>query len=147
MLNSSATTVFNTSSSEETLYTYTVPASQLVSDKDQLVANITGQAGAAGGTRQVKLKFGGTTIFDSGTYADATGSYFDIKCKIVRTGAATQKVIVTWRSNNAAVPYLMTYTDTTITLSSTAVFELTGQSGATTQIGFQMGDISYLPHE
>lgn len=147
ILNSSVTITGNVGAGEDVLYTYTVPAGQLASDKDQLISSVTGRIGASGNTKQFRLKFGASTIFDSGALSDVTGSYFNLEIQIYRTGAATQRCIVTWASDNSALDRKFTYTDTTETLSGTIVFQLTGEATATNEALFQMGDISYRAHE
>jgi len=147
VLNSNITTTGNVGTGEDVLYTYTVPAGQLTSDKDQLVANFSGRIGASGANKTIKIKFGGEILFNTGAVADASGSDWTAEVRVYRTGAATQKAIVKFQSTNAAITSTVDYTTPAQTLSGTVVFEVTGEATSNNEVLFEMGEVSYLPHE
>ncbi len=149
ILNSSVTTTGNVGTGEDVIFTYTVPAGQLASDKDQIVATFTGELAGSANNKNIKIKFGSTTLFESTSVADGSGSDWSAEVQIFRTGATTQKAIVRFTSNNTAINTLQrcTYSTPAETLSGTVVLSVTGEATANDEVLFHMGDVSYRPHE
>ena len=147
VLTSSVTTVGNVTTGEDVLFTYTIPAGQLASNKDAILATFNGRIGASGNNKTFKVKYGATTLLNTGALADATGSPYQIKVEIYRVDATNQKITVTWTSDNVALPSAITFTQTTETLSGTVDLVLTGEATASLEAVFDMGEVSYRPHE
>ena len=149
IINSSVTTAGNVGTGEDVIFTYTVPAGQLTSDKDQIIATFTGRLAGSANNKNIKIKFGSTTLYESTSVADASGSDWSAEVQIYRTGATTQKAIVRFTSNNTAINTLQrcTYSTPAETLSGTVVLSVTGEATANDEVLFHMGDVSYRPHE
>jgi hypothetical protein len=76
---------------EETAYTFSLPGNSLVTDGSYLNIKAWSTAGAAGTNKQVRVKFGATTISDSTAANFASGALLYVDCTVMRTGAATQR--------------------------------------------------------
>lgn len=125
----------NTGTSETDIFSYTIPASGTIGNLSQ-----NGQAikieyagltvSSATATRQLKLKFGGTTVFDSTALTTATGVNWVIRATCIRVSASVVRCYgtITW-GTVAIAPF---YTEVTgLTLSSTNILVLTGQAAST----------------
>jgi hypothetical protein len=130
VIHTNITPTGNVGAGVDTLFTYTVPAATLNTNKESLFATASGTFAVNMNAKEIKVSFGGTNI---GTFNNtpATDFTWKITVEIFRTGAATQSCIVTFISDYT---YLITYTDTAITLSSSAVFLITGEATADNDI-------------
>jgi hypothetical protein len=80
-------------------------------------------------SKQVKIYFGGTVIYDS-TAQVQNGGVLNVFGKIIRTGAATQRVVCV-ATNTASVPLFATgtyYTTPAETLSGDVTLKATGEA-------------------
>jgi len=80
------------------LDSYTLPANGLAVEGDSIDFEYQGQFDTVAGL-QVVIKFGGTTVFDSGSIT-ATKRGWLITGRVYRTGAASQKIIVQFVSGD-----------------------------------------------
>lgn len=121
----------NSGSGETDLATYTVPADTLAVNNQSLVFEAWGTITNSSNNKTVKVKFG----TDSWTIINInlTLSSWKIRGRIIRTGAATQDVVIEGIFTNAAGTPVIISTATR-TLSSSNVLKLTGQGGASTEI-------------
>lgn len=105
------------SGSEQDLQSITLPAGLLVTAKDVVSFEMVFTFAANATTKQIKAYLGSTAIFDSGALAFNGGSA-TLYGTIVRTGAATQRVSVTFAGNTTLLAATSQYTDVTETLAN-----------------------------
>lgn len=117
---------------ETTLFTYTLPASQLALNGQYLQIFAQLQSNGQNGNR-IRLDFGGTTIGDF-QHAFATASQImTVGAMIVRTGAASQRASAWLYDSGPGGWNQVVYATTPAeTLSGTVVIKVTGQNGAST---------------
>lgn len=121
---SNVTAVASTNStSEHDLITYTFPTS-LTANGD--VAEITafGTTGANATTKQIKLYFGATAIFDTGAVAFNAADWY-IRARVIRTGPATQISIGAFDGNGTLVTQMALYSTPAETLSGNVTIKVT----------------------
>src|SRR3990167_4765018 len=125
----SVTAVGNVGAGEDDLISFTIPANTLISTGDRLMGEFAGTFAANGNAKRLKVKFGATTVLDTGSGNLPNGVGWRIRFTITRTGAATQNVsgdslwgISVAQQGNAA------FTTATETLSGTVVLKITGEA-------------------
>jgi hypothetical protein len=114
---------------EDTLYTYTLPANTLANTGDMLRIRCGTTSPATATNKTVKLYFGASS-FSTGAVAVNPGS-FNTELIVIRTGAATQAV---WGSGSGGddgtqVVLLATYTAGTDDLTTALTIKCTGTNG------------------
>lgn len=79
----------STGAAETTLFTYTVDVGTLAKQNSSILIFACGTTAANANNKTLKMKFGGTTVFDSGAFA---GNDIDwtLQAEIVRNGASAQ---------------------------------------------------------
>lgn len=154
---SSSSTLFNyfadvqsVSTTETDLYTNAIPANTLATNGDKIKAEYSATLVMTGGaTKDVRIYFAGTKIYDSSTLTVGVASVtypFDIT--IIRDGSSSVRCQV----NASAVPGTnqTQYTKITgLTFSSTNILKITGQSGAgaaTGDVTANMGYVTFISH-
>lgn len=123
----------NVTTGEDTLHTYTLPASMLSADGMGIEVETIVTYAANAESKQVKLHFGGTVIADT-TATIQNGGAIIIKALITRTGAATQRAMAQIVGPPALIGASSTYTTPAETLSGTIVIKVTGESVSTDSI-------------
>lgn len=132
--------VGNGTTVETDLHTYTTPVSTLAINGEKILSNYSGTFVSSGtATRQIKVYFGGTVIFDTGAITISSTSSWDIKTKIIRVSATVIRYSVTLTTQGAS---LSAYTSvgelTGLTLSNTNILKITGQAAG---VGAATNDI------
>lgn len=146
--------------SEDTLYSYTLPAGELANDGDSLDIEYVAITDANSTTKRVRIKFGGTVVADS-DYNSALGNtpnyLFSFRVTVVRRSGTTQvasarQLAAATNSNMASgvPPVLILEVVTTPgeTLSGTVAILFTGQSpsaGAANAVVGQYARITKYP--
>lgn len=116
----------NTAATETDAFSHTIAASTLATNGDSLEFYAAGTFATTASTdKQVKVKFGAATLFDTGALAIVAASDWSLWGRIIRTGAATQKALVTLTTSNAALVSSTDYTTPTETLSGAVTMKLT----------------------
>jgi hypothetical protein len=145
VLHTNITTTGNVGTGEDTLFTYTIPASVLATDKDTIRATFTGTFAATANDKRIRVKFGATTIVDT-TDASTQAGNWRAEVEIVRTGATTQKCsgffVSSIGTNNPTY-----YVAAAETLSGTVALVVTAEATATDDAVFQMGKVRWEPAE
>ena len=142
--------VNNSGTGETDLLTYTTKASTLSTNGEKLMATYGGTFSDATATTQLKVLFGGTTIFDSGALTlTATGSW-KVDVTIIRTGTTTVRSIVNMNTGSATITTYTTETDVTgLTLTNTNILKITGTAGGggggSNDITAKLGSIFWYP--
>lgn len=134
--------VQNTTTGETDLYTYTTKASTLAANGEKIIAEYTGiNLGHATATRQVKVYFAGTQIFDGGATTNAATLDWKLRVTVIRTGSSTVRTSVDFITTNAGVTTVNTDESDLggVTFTNTNIIKVTGQAGAT---GAATGDIT-----
>ena len=124
------TAVGNVGTGEDDLMSFSVPASTLGTDLDSVWFETAGTIANNVNAKRIKVKFGATTIFDTGAAGIPISAAIDWCCsgRIVRTGAATQKCFVSFNTNNATLAAYADYATAAETLSGAVTFKLTGEA-------------------
>lgn len=144
--------VGNTGTSDTSLYTDTIPASTLGANGNKLYAqyglNLVSHATA---TRQIKVFFGGTSIFDSGALVYAgTSPMADIDVKIIRDSSTSIRYDVRMSAVSGTITNFVSVGKLTgLTLSGSNTLELHGQAGgvgaASSDIVATLGNVDFKP--
>lgn len=145
-LTTSTTAVAVTGASEETLATYTIPASTMAVNGDTIAFWSGMKFTNSINNKRIKVKFGGTTIFDSGSLAVTAATDIGITARIIRAGATTQKAIVEMNTSSLATfPAFAQVSAPAETLSGTVALVITGQGGAANDVTFDSWQVSLNP--
>lgn len=143
----------NTTTGETDLYSDTIYASALNVTNDKLIARYAGIFVSSGtATREIRVYYGGTAIFDSGALSIAAGSdAWEVDVFIIRLASGTGvRCSVTMTTTGATTNAYAKYTEVTgLTLTNTQVLKITGQAGgvgaATNDIVAKLGHVEYKP--
>lgn len=140
----------NSGTGETDLYTYTTPAGTLATDGGKITAKYVGTFNDITATEQLKVKFGGATIFDSGALTISAAGSWELNLLLIRTSSTTVRAAVTMVVDNATLSSPTTYTAMTgLTLSGTNILKVTGTAGGGTggsnDITAVMGTGSWFP--
>ena len=132
---STTTTGTPASTDETTLASYTLPANTLSVDGDYIEVTASGSFAANGNNKTVRLYFG-AEIFDTDPQPE-NNKQWELKARIFRTGATSQKYKIRMVSESIVAPALPFGTTTSLsyagtaseTLTSTVAISVTGQNG------------------
>lgn len=142
----------NTTTTETDLYSDTIAASQLSVNGDKLEIEYGGVFVSSGtATREIKIYFGGTAIFDTGALTLSLSSAWTVYVTIIRVSGTVIRYLVSFTTEGAALAaYTAVGEVTGLTLTSTNVLKITGQAAgvgaATNDIVAKMGYVEYKPH-
>jgi len=138
----------NTTTGETDAMSYTTPANRLNVNGECLEGEYCGTfVNHISDTRQIKLKFAGTTVFDSTALPTPTATEWFIKFSIVRKDANTVRCFVVFTNTTGILFTPGKYTEVTgLTLSNTNILKLTLQSSTNTNdIVAKSGIIKWSP--
>ncbi len=145
------TDVGNVGTGEDDLYTYTTEASILGANGDSIEAVYGGVfVSSATATRQIRMYFGGTAIFDSGALTLSLSSAWNISVSITRVSSSVVRSTVSMTTEGAALAAYTQYTEVTgLTLSNTNILKITGEAAgvgaATDDIVAKVATVSWWP--
>ena len=127
---------------ETTLATYTMPANTLDTNGEYVEVGATISVVGAGNSI-INLYFGSTVIYTipSGNYS---GQSIQLRAKIFRTGATTQRATATALASGNAVSSNHTYTTPAETLSGVVVIKITGANGTINRITQRTFDVRHF---
>lgn len=136
---------------ETDLYSDSVPASALATNGDSLngmYGGIIVQSGTA--TRQLKVYFGGTLIFDSGALSVSIAGDWVIEVLLVRVSATVVRAAVSMTLTGASLgAYANVVEVTGLTISGANVLKVTGQAAgvgaASADIVAQVATVGWMP--
>lgn len=143
-INTNTTAVGNVGTGEDDLMTYTIPASTLATNGDRIEFKMAGTFAANANTKRVKVKYGATTIFDTTAIA-FNGTDWSLEGLVIRTGAATQKAYVDFRSSDVLLNSSSDYTTPAETLSGTVVLKATGEATSNNDISQEIMAVKWQP--
>lgn len=129
-VSSNTTTVGNVGAGEDDLMSYSVPANMLGTDQDSIGFKASGTIANNANAKRIRVKFGSTTILDTGAAGIPVSSAIDwvIEGKVIRTGSATQKCMVTMYTDNSTFASYADYSTASETLSGAVTLKLTGDA-------------------
>lgn len=132
--------VGNIGTGEDDLYSDTIAAAQLANNGEKLEAEYGGVfVSSATATRQIRIYFGGTAIFDSGALTLSLSAAWDIYVTIIRVSASVIRYMVTMTTEGAALAaYTAVGEVTGLTLANTNVLKITGEAAG---VGAATNDI------
>lgn len=133
-LASDATQTGNVGAGEDTLQTFTLNGNALFVDGAALAVDAAITIANNANAKNVKLYWGGTVFFDSGAITASAAINLIIRCRIERTGAATQRITGTVTSDNATYGNKVINTTGAKTLSGDLIFLMTGTAVADNDI-------------
>jgi len=139
------TDVGNVGVGEDDLMTYSVPAGILAGNGDYIEFTMSFDLAANGNTKQVKVKFGATTIYASGAQAQNDG-VIEITGKIIRTGAATQRITYSVSSNATLFTDYADYVTSAETLSGAITLKATGEAVSNDDIIQKILTVKFFPN-
>lgn len=145
------TSVGNSGTAETDLYTYTTEANLLGTNGDNIEWEYGGVfVSSATATRQVKLYFGWTVIFDTGALTLSLSSARKVDFNIVRVSNTVVRYMISLTTQGAALAaYTATGELTGLTLSSTNILKITGQASgvgaASNDIVAMVGTVIWQP--
>lgn len=134
----STTQTGNSGSSETDLFSSSIAASTLGTNGDSIEFYAAGTFAATANNKQVRVKFGGTTVLDTGALVVTTASSWRVTGSIIRTGATSQKAIVSYFSSDATLLETTSYTTPGETLSGAVTLKVTGQATSNNDIVGEM---------
>lgn len=136
---------------ETDLYSDTITAGRLAANGDKLSAFYGGLFVSSGtATREIKVYFAGTAIFDTGALTLSLSSAWTAYVNIIRVSSTVIRYMISFTTEGAALAaYTAVGELTGLTLSNTAVLKITGQAAgvgaATNDIVAQLGSVAYCP--
>jgi hypothetical protein len=136
---------------ETDLVSDTTAASCLNVNGDKLEGEYGGTfVSSATATRQIKLYFGGTAIFDTGTLTLSLSSAWTMYATIIRVSATVVRYMVSLATEGAALSaYTAVGELTGLTLSATNIMKVTGQAAgvgaASNDIVLKLSSLSWHP--
>lgn len=119
-----STTAVNT---EETLITYTLPASSLSTTNRGLRVKVAGTTAANANTKTIRLYFGATVLMTNDITAAPNNTSWEMEYEIYRTSATTEKAVA--RGSVGSVAQTTAYLGVGETLTSSKTIKVTGQNG------------------
>lgn len=141
------TTVGNVGVGEDDLMTYSVPASTLGTNGDYVDFEGSGTIASSVNAKRIRAYFGAALIFDTGATGIPISAAIDwtIWGKVVRTGATTQKCMVSLNTNNATLATYADYTTATETLSGAVTLKLTAEAVSDNDVAQEIMTVEWKP--
>lgn len=141
--------VGNVGTGEDDLYSDTLAAAQLANNGEKIEAEYGGVfVSSATATRQLKIYFGGTMIFDSGALTLSLSSAWTAYVTIIRVSSSVVRTMISLTTEGAALAAYTAYTEVTgLTLANAQILKITGEAAgvgaATDDIVAKMAAISW----
>lgn len=147
VLKTDTTQTGNIGTGEDTLQTFSVPGVTLAINKETLTGTYSGTFATSINSKRLRLKFGATTIFDSGALAITTAASWTLEFEVIRTGAATQKCNTRLTTSSGTLSAYAQYSTAAETLSGAVTLLLTGEATADNDVVKEMFKLRWEPSE
>lgn len=140
----------NITTGETDLYSDSTPAGKLSANGDKLSALYGGTFVSSGtATRDLRIYFGGTKIFDSGTLTLSLSAAWTVYVEIIRVSATVVRYMISMTTEGAALAaYTAVGELTGLTLANANILKITGQAAgtgaATNDIVAKMGNVAWI---
>jgi hypothetical protein len=145
-LKSSTTQAGNTAATETDLFSYTVPVGTLGEAGDSLEFTAYGTFAATASTdKTIKVLFGSTTIYASGSLAITTAKHWRLQGSVTKISATSQKCVVTISTNDVALVSSVTYSAASEALTAAVVFRVRGNGTNANDVVGQGWKILHAP--
>lgn len=144
-LTTNTTDVGNVTTGLDDLMTYSVPAGQLATNGDYIEFEMTFTFAANSNAKEVKVVYGATTIYATSSQVQNGGTLV-IEGRVVRTGAATQDVLVKVTTGATLFPDFAQWTTTTETLSGAVTIKGQAECVATNDCIQRINIVKYWPN-
>lgn len=144
-LNANTTLTGNEGTGEDDLSAYTIPADTLNTNGDQIEFIMTFTFAANANAKRVRVYYGATTIYDSGSQNQNSGS-MEIRGTIIRKGATSQLISFSQNNDAALFPIRSGYTTAAETLSSTVILKATAEAVADNDIQQILLTVKMIPN-
>lgn len=143
-----ATAIGNVGTGEDDLRSYSVPANTLATTLDRINFSASGTIASSVNAKRIKVKFGATTIFDTGAAGIPISAAIDwvITGQVIRTGATTQKCFVTMNTNNATLASYADYATAAETLSGAVTLKLTAEAVSNDDVVQETMTVDWMPN-
>jgi hypothetical protein len=141
----------NSTTTETDLYSDTIAAGQLTTNGDKLEVEYGGVFVSSGtATRELKIYFGGTQIFDTGALTISLAAAWTAYTTITRVSASIIRYMISLTTEGAALAaYTAVGELTGLTLSNTNILKVTAQAAgigaSSNDIVAKLGSIIYRP--
>jgi hypothetical protein len=145
ILNKQFSSVGNIGTGDDTLFTFQIDANTLSVDGMSLEMTCSGSFANSVNNKRIRVKFGGTTIFDTGALAITTSSEWTVTSKIIRTGASAQKCVTKIETSSSVLISTVDYTTSAENLATNINFLITGEATSNNDIVAEMFQINYMP--
>lgn len=146
VINSSVTQTGNVGTGEDDLFLFEVPANTLAADKASLYAVASGTFAANANNKRIRVRFGGTSIFDTTALALNAGDW-QIETRIFRTGTSSQKCVTTIRTSNSSLVSTTDYTTAAVDLSTALELKITAEATSNNDVVGELFKVIYEPNE
>lgn len=140
------TAVGNVGTGEDDLITFSVPANTLATNGDRIQFQMAGTFAANANAKQVKIKYGATTLLATGALL-FNGADWTATGTIIRTGAATQKAYCNFVSGSTLLSSTADYTTPAETLSGAVTLKATGEATSNNDITQELNIVEFHPNE
>jgi len=140
-LNTDLSTVNNSGSTETDLYSYTIGSGTIGILADSLELISAGTFAATVNAKTLRVKWGGTTIFDSGALSINTINTWRLSVLICCLGTNSQKCIVVLQTSSSVLVSTISYNTSSISTASSQILKVTGQGTATGDLIKEIGRI------
>lgn len=148
--------VGNVGTGEDDLYSDSIAAGQLAANGDKLHAVYSGTwVGHATATRELRVYFGGSLVFDSTAYSSTVGGPFNAALDVIRVSASVVRVAsaVMLPSYTALGNLPINFSDsvevTSLTLANAQILKITGEAAstgaATNDIVARLASVVFVP--
>lgn len=145
VLNKQFSSVGNVGAGDDTLFTFQIDANTLSVDGMSLEMTCSGSFANSVNNKRIRVKFGGTTVFDTGALAITTSSEWTVTSKIIRTGASAQKCVTKIETSSSVLISTVDYTTSAENLATNRNFLITGEATSNDDIVAEMFQINYMP--
>lgn len=125
--------VANSGSSETDLLTTNVTQGTLAKQNSSILLFAAGNTAANANNKRIRLKFGVTTLFDSGNFALNGGSW-TLQAELVRNGASAEVYWVQFFDSGFLAPSSIVVGTAAESLASNQTLKITGQGSASSDI-------------
>lgn len=140
----------NTTTSETDLYSDSIPASTLSVNGHKIEAKYGGTFVNSTSTKQLRVYFGGTQVFDSGALTISGSSDWSVELLVIRVSSSVVRVTVRANTSGASTgSYAKTTEVTGLTLTNAQILKITGTAAgvgaATNDVVAKIGALEYRP--
>lgn len=137
--------VGNVGTGEDNLMTYSVPANQLEYNGDRLEIKMVFDCAANANSKTIKVYWGSTSTYTIPAFT-TSGTDVTVNMTVVRDGPNTQRIIITYQSDNGTTQVTGTsYSTDTETDSAAITLKATGEATSNNDIQQVLLIVTYMP--